>query len=507
MHHGILPDYTDFQLIENDYPFSLQYLIEAKNFNLRHNNDKVSQIAFSSKYSIRCNNIIIKYLIDEIKEKSNLIDDRPEIMQFLEGDLQFILSSSSKHLPELLDLLLISSREQIQGDSQELPLIKFFTDPLGLHGAVKSEMIRFYKEKTKGREVINCEIFTSVINLPSIHGSDESLKFFEGLANYQNPKIFHCRIIQYYIKYKWESLWYYIFFQTMILWSVIPLMFYLIFVENPNLEAVIVFTIVHLLLAIVEILQVSSMGIIQYFGYLRPEPGKAILTIVCLVVFPFIGLNVVALWFFGVLELYVLSKRAETFVQAMSSLCAFVFFSMPMLLGLSARFFLVPSLTIATLCAIFIALRLFEENKLKSLEKTILQRDLREQLYEKLIIEFILFLTIIALGVCNTIFAWEQFYVAFPLYCSSIVLLIFVIHYHIVDSTPVRMYLSSIRFGLALTYVVLDFNVFLLATFFAVIIVELSISTKSARISKSWREADQFILDLSSMACVFLRLF
>ena len=508
--HGILPNYTDFDIIKGDRPFSLQYLIESNKFTLVYNHSKISQIGCSAEHSIRCNNIIIKYLIDELK-KINFSDDKPfEIFWFLESDLKFILSSSSKHLPALLDILLISSRQQIQGDSQELPLIKLI-DSNGFLNKVKLDAIKLLKNNTKGREVLNCEIYNSAIKFPSVHGSKESLQILESLASYENSKIFRCRIIQYYLKYKWDTLWYYILFQTMVLWSNLPLLFIMIFIENHSIEFAIAFIIVNSFLIITEILQVTSMGLFQYFGDLRPELGRAILAIVCLVVFPVFDLNVIALCSFGVLELYIFSStKAETFIQCICSMFAFVFFSIPMILGLSARFLLVPTLTIATVYALFIALTFFSSRFprnifSKCINLTILPVS-RNLIHGEIKINCTLSLSIIALCACNTFYAWEEFNVVFPVYCISNLLLIsMILNWYFLEAPyHVRMYLSSIRLGLAFAFVVLDYNIFLSATLVSVIVAEFSLIVQRALVDVSWIKLGLFILDLSSMACIFL---
>ena len=309
--HGILPpDYSDFTLIEQDYSFSLQYLIEENLFDLTFQ-DNISQIGWSAKNSARCNNVIMKYLIDHIKNLNFSDDTNFEIMSFLEKDFKFVLTSSSKYLHELLDILILSSRQQLQVDSEDFPLIKLL-DCEGSLSSVKSEAISLMKFNTPGENIINAEIYSSAIRFPSIHGSKESLNLLKSITNYSDSKIFRSRIIQYYLKYKWDSIWFFILLQTLLIWSNLPLMFFMIFHEDPSIYLIIAFISVNSLLAIVEILQIISMGVFQYFGDLQPAPGTAVLTIVCLVVFPCLGLNEIALCSYLVLQLYIFSSTRES---------------------------------------------------------------------------------------------------------------------------------------------------------------------------------------------------
>ena len=149
----------------------------------------------------------------------------------------------------------------------------------------------------------------------------------------------------------------------------------------------------------------------------------------------------------------------------------------------------------------------FPENILtRCLNSTLLRAHDELWFDEGMIIRISLSIIVISLCACNAVFKWDCFVVTFPVYCGSIALSIVAVLYQVIEGYPsiVRIHLSSIRFALALVYVVLDYDLYIFAVFSAVIIVELCISIKQVFVDPSYSRQIPLILDLISLTFVVL---
>jgi hypothetical protein len=109
---------------------------------------------------------------------------------------------------------------------------------------------------------------TTGFELPEVLGSKESLSFLRALLSCSNKKIFQSTLIQYYVRSKWNDLWYGALAYTLLLWG--NLIVILIFTTSHAFSIWIqaIFIILNILLITAEIIQLGNASFIEYFSSL-----------------------------------------------------------------------------------------------------------------------------------------------------------------------------------------------------------------------------------------------
>ena len=126
-------------------------------------------------------------------------------------------------------------------------------------------------------ELVNTNILNTIIKLPVLSGSQKSSGFFEALDSTQNMALYKSDLVKYYIKYKWDRLWLLILAQNLLLWSNIPLLVMLIFNFKQNPYLIWAFICINAFLAVLEVLQLISVGLFKYYG--GCDAGSTLVTI------------------------------------------------------------------------------------------------------------------------------------------------------------------------------------------------------------------------------------
>ena len=304
--------FTDIELIKYNFSAGLQYLIEEKKIFELHkcvdkslfydfqdvNNNKYSQIYLSIKSkSVSCTDVILKHIIKSINNKK----ERFTKFDIITEEFPYIISSSSEYLLKLLDIIMISSNYQLYFPYKQLPIIKF----LHLNQADYPDSQYIFKsahdlfqQKQFDDEYSNTDIFVSLIKLPSISGSAKSVEFLEGLCNTVDIKIFRSQIIKFYLKKKWNSLWWFIFLEAVLTWSNLPMIALMIFTDNHSIYLMIIFLLVNFLLFTLEVMQLCSIGIYNYFGKLNEAIALILFNIGLLSILPFAELNLASFFLY-----------------------------------------------------------------------------------------------------------------------------------------------------------------------------------------------------------------
>lgn len=249
--------------IQNDYKISLIYFFEQISLSnpyiliekfILGGIEEVTPLAYSIRNkSLDCTNYIFSHIIDSRKT-----DLRHATLQ-LEPNFHELFMSTSNLLEEFLEKMLESEKMLVKVDKGELPLMTFAIDTnskesFGIFGLQENEMY----------EIQNIQVKSSIIKLPAITGSYMSYELLKSLTFTKNLSIFRSEIIRYYIQYKWNLLWWFIFFQTCLMWTNLALIIYLIVKEE--FWGVVAFVIVNALMLLFELTQLFSIGFFAYFG-------------------------------------------------------------------------------------------------------------------------------------------------------------------------------------------------------------------------------------------------
>ncbi|OMJ66165.1 hypothetical protein SteCoe_37097 [Stentor coeruleus] len=216
--------------------------------------EEVTPLVYSIRNkSLDCTNYIFTHIIDSKKK-----DLRFAAFQ-IGPNFHELFMSTSNLLEEFLEKMLESEKMLVKVDKWELPLIAFSVDT-----SSKESFEIFGLQENEMYEIQNIQVKCSIIILPAITGSYMSYELLKSLTFTKNLSVFRSELIRYYIKYKWNLLWSFIFFQTCLMWTNLALIIYLIVKEE--FWCVIAFIIVNALMLLFELTQLFSIGFFAYFG-------------------------------------------------------------------------------------------------------------------------------------------------------------------------------------------------------------------------------------------------
>jgi hypothetical protein len=264
-------------IIKKDLLVSLEYIIEYFVENqlplidfLRNKAENSNILIFAiTNESLESVTILFEKINNFNDEDFKLFTDD------IETEFSKIFLTNSGLLKIFLDKLMVTekNKQKVRVNKAELPLITYVNN-IELKDMKKDNIYEYNIDKNKYKyketKPDTVKILNTLIRLPSINGSPSSYEFMVNLVLNSSCEIYKSKIIQYYIKKKWESLWDRIFLQSLLLWS--NLLFVILWIWNQNFWYVVYLIIINLILLVFEGGQMRSLGIRKYFGIIEFYP-------------------------------------------------------------------------------------------------------------------------------------------------------------------------------------------------------------------------------------------
>ena len=265
--HGLIDNIGVYHLVAEDFDDSVSFYYEALGFHLspevfdhpacRH--EKVSIVSFAIRVkAMQC----IHHLFTKIIENTGRTDF-VDMLEVIEGELGEYLGFNSPLLEELLTGFTNLQSKSLPVNMDKLPVcVMAESEP----SQIEELSYVLFDDMIGATNFIKSIILNSKIRLPYLLGSQKSLQFMQKLSDSENTSLYRINLIKTYIIYKWDSIWWFIFFQSVLMWSNIPLIVLLVFVYPYNLPLLIIFTLINLILTLFEIFQFSTLTLFQYLG-------------------------------------------------------------------------------------------------------------------------------------------------------------------------------------------------------------------------------------------------
>ncbi|OMJ67584.1 hypothetical protein SteCoe_35207 [Stentor coeruleus] len=291
---------TENLLIELDNKYSLLYLLETGLLTLTK--DSLSLALSNNK--VATVDMMLKFIIHKISEYKYNPDKLEEILNIIEANLVQLIYSNSTLLPKILDILLHEVKKQILVDYTDLPITKYnFTNVFSVED-IKNLAFSTFTDDFRSEFIANTKIYYSLLKLPVVTGSSDSYEMIKALDTCANIELFRSKLIQYYLKAKWDSCYWFIFIQNMLCFISLPLLIYLICYHNTSdLYMVYAFIIISSILLIIEILQMIILNPIRYFGDIKKWYFGYVFRIAFVIIFALTGNENYALWSYLILTL------------------------------------------------------------------------------------------------------------------------------------------------------------------------------------------------------------
>lgn len=211
------------------------------------------EATFTNKKSTECTKILLDYYIG-LKDNQEKIE--PHIKE-IEANLHLIITSNCSNLVSFLDSLILTKKQIGSANPNKAPMLVYYEDsnldPSSL----------FFEDNTL--ETIEFDIKSTVIHLPDINGSAESLELASKLIEAEIA-LFSSQFIRYYILKKWIDIWPVIFAQTLLMWmncSMITLAIAKTSTEFPFFYCLFG---INVFFTLSEIIQLWSLGPEKYIG-------------------------------------------------------------------------------------------------------------------------------------------------------------------------------------------------------------------------------------------------
>ncbi|OMJ87289.1 hypothetical protein SteCoe_10973 [Stentor coeruleus] len=199
----------DSLLIDLDNKYSLLYRLEAGLVKLTK--ELLSEALRNKKVGVV--DMMLRFIIGNISEYKYKPEKLESILQIIEGNLVDLIESNSTLLPQILDLTLQEDKKQIVVDQADLPLTKFDLPEFFSVEDLKNLAYNNFTDRPSCENIANTKIYYSLLKLPAISGSSDSYNLIKALDACENLELFRSRLIQYYLKSKWDSCFWLIFFQ------------------------------------------------------------------------------------------------------------------------------------------------------------------------------------------------------------------------------------------------------------------------------------------------------
>ena len=262
-------NYGIFELIIGDYVNSVSFIIECmEKFELIdevylhpvcNSGERTSIAAFALRLkSVQC----VDLFFDEIL-KSIIRGDYSYMIPIIEKEISDFISYNSTIIEKLLKGFFKSREKSLLVNIERIP-------ELAMVSCTPQEIAKFsynyFDNMPNSKNYIKCQIVNSIISLPCVTGSTKSLNFFQNLASNDNMMIFKVPLIKSYLEYKWDRIWLIILFQSILMWTNVPLIVFLVFIDKYNTEVLYGFVAVNGFLSLFEIFKLISMGFFKYMG-------------------------------------------------------------------------------------------------------------------------------------------------------------------------------------------------------------------------------------------------
>ena len=265
--HGLVKDIGVYHLVAEDFDDSVSFVLEALGFHLSPEvfehpacrQEKVSVVSFAIRVkAMQCIHLLFTKIIENTGRAEFI-----EMLEVIEGELGEYLGFNSPLLEELLAGFTNLQSKSLPVNMDKLPVCVMVDSE-----ASRIEELAYvlFDDMIGATNFIKSMILNSKIRLPSLLGSHKSLQFMQRLADSENTSLYRIDLIKTYIIYKWDSIWWFIFLQSILMWFNIPLIVLLVFVHPYNKSLLVIFTLINLILTLFEIFQFSTLTLFQYLG-------------------------------------------------------------------------------------------------------------------------------------------------------------------------------------------------------------------------------------------------
>lgn len=210
-----------------------------------------------------CIDVILDYLA-ELREK-----DFPTFLNYsyaIRNEFEILLDNRSEFLPAFLEAIFFKVP-----DLTNFAVTKFPLPHLNFSPVKKLNPYDFvYHADEAPVDDIESPISFRTMPFPisSVKGSNMSIDLLDSISNCPNQKILRTDFVRIYVRNKWDSLWYYIFALTVLMWSNLALMSIMLLMQaNDNTTSVffitcfVAFIIVNALLIVYEMVQAFAEGL------------------------------------------------------------------------------------------------------------------------------------------------------------------------------------------------------------------------------------------------------
>ena len=214
-----------------------------------------------------CTDLLLDFLV-AIKEISSI--QFQTSFTAIQYDLNAIITNSSRVLPKLLQRLLVSSSAYITIPELDIPLYHFYHSPIPL-------LSDFIPINDISNNKIPAKFKRTVLVIPSLVSSKDTLEFMESIVNCKNDEIFRTSLIQIFINIQWQYVKRWALFYTFLTICNIVLFLLLLEFGVDNWLYLIAFLIVNIMLATWEIIQI----IMSYNDYCKDAWNLADVIRIC----------------------------------------------------------------------------------------------------------------------------------------------------------------------------------------------------------------------------------
>lgn len=203
--------------------------------------------------SLACTEILLQHIvkIDKTFKKAGLI------LEEIENNFEDIISSSCQSVPSLLNMLLRVEIENGTPKSDFLPIYKNYD--------FRDSSLKGYFFGNASKNDKDYYIKNSLIKVPDLLGTRNSLKFTKYLCQVTDMKVFGSELIRMYIRSKWVNTRLSLLIMTFLMWLNLYVVYCLIS-KNRDEIYFYLFVFINSSLIATEVIQAANLGIQEYLG-------------------------------------------------------------------------------------------------------------------------------------------------------------------------------------------------------------------------------------------------
>ena len=225
-----------------------------------------------NRASQNCIDVILKYMN---RLKSTDIELYLNYSHALRDDFERLLSNHSVYLPDFIEEIFytVPNMPNFAVPKTSLPILSFSDNK-------KIELNSFIygvDETPQATGEVPIEFKTLPFAIPFNGGSAQSIILLKNITTCPNSRILQTKFIKSYIGNKWESIWPFIFFLTLVMWAniiamaVVIVEIYIISwkdsITSDLYPEIICFIFINLILTVYEIIQVLTTGSIYFTDF------------------------------------------------------------------------------------------------------------------------------------------------------------------------------------------------------------------------------------------------